>query len=144
MRKGSDYYVVTSSIETTPSLQILHSTDLVNYAVVGSVSRHWFSSTVDGAPLQKRQCWSPRLMYIAGHFRVMWHQDGHFMVAEAARAEGPWALIRHNLTGMAQPTPQWAATTFVDEDGRTYIFAFNWIREVAAANDVSPECSYGE
>jgi beta-xylosidase len=76
MRKGSDYYVVTSSIETTPSLQILHSTDLVNYAVVGSVSRHWFSST-----------------------------------------------------------------TFVDDDGRTYIFAFNWIREVAATHDVSPECS---
>ena len=58
VRHGGDYYVVTSSIETTPSLQILHSTDLVNYDVVGSVSRHWFTHTVDGVPLQKRQCWS--------------------------------------------------------------------------------------
>ena len=30
-------------------------------------------------------------MFIAGRFRIMWHQDGHFMVAEAAQAEGPWA-----------------------------------------------------
>ena len=91
LRHGVDFYVVTSSIETTPSLQILHSTDLVNYVVVGSVSRFWFTHTVDGVPLRKRQCWSPRLMFIAGRFRVMWHQDGHFMVAEAAQAAGPWA-----------------------------------------------------
>ena len=134
VRHNNDYYVVTSSIETTPSLQILHSTDLVNFDVIGSVSRHWFTHTVDGVPLEKRQCWSPRLMVIAGRFRVMWHQSGHFMVAEAAAPQGPWGLVHHNLTGMAQPTPQWAATTFVDgADGRTYVFAFNWIRETDAA-----------
>ena len=55
VRRGRDYYVVFSSIETVPSLQILHSTDLVNWDVAGSVSRHWFNATVDGRPLQKRQ-----------------------------------------------------------------------------------------
>ena len=60
-------------------------------------------------------------MFIAGRFRVMWHQDGHFMVAEAEVPSGPWGLIRHNLTGMERP-PQWAATTFVDTDGKTYVF----------------------
>ena len=142
MRHGSrDYYVVTSSIETTPSMQILHSTDLVNFDVIGSVSRHWFNHTFDGQPLQKQQCWSPRIMWVAGHFRVMWHQSGHFMVAEAVQPSGPWALIAHNLTGMDQPSPQWAATTFVDDDGRTYIFAFNWVRETdaAALNWVGPK-----
>ena len=108
---------------------------LCNVQVIGSVSRHWFTHTVDGVPLQRRQCWSPRLMFIAGSFRVMWHQAGHFMVAEAAQPQGPWALVQHNLTGMAKPTPQWAATTFVDDagDGKTYVFAFNWIRETDAA-----------
>ena len=50
-------------------------------------------------------------------------------------------VIHHNLTGMAQPSPQWAATTYVDDDGRTYIFAFNWIREVdaAALNWIGPK-----
>lgn len=142
LRHGPEYYVVTSSIETTPSLQILRSTDLVNFAVIGSVSRHWFTHSIEGAPLQKRQCWSPRLMFINGAFRVMWHQSGHFMVAEATNPAGPWALIHHNLTGMAQPTPQWAATTYVDDsDGKTYVFAFNWIRETdaAALNWVGPK-----
>jgi beta-xylosidase len=141
VRHGNTYYVVTSSIETTPSLQILRSTDLVNYDVVGSVSRHWFTHTVDGDPLLKRQCWSPRLMFVAGKFRVMWHQAGHFMVAESLEPQGPWSLVHHNLTGMAQPTPQWAATTFVDTDGKTYIFAFNWIRETdaAALNWIGPQ-----
>ena len=36
VRHNNDYYVVTSSIETTPSLQILHSTDLVNFDVIGT------------------------------------------------------------------------------------------------------------
>ena len=48
-------------------------------------------------------------MFVAGRFRVMWHQSGHFMVAEAAAPQGPWGLVHHNLTGMAQPSPQWAA-----------------------------------
>ena len=43
----------------------------------------------------------------AGRFRVQWHQSGHFMVAEARHPQGPWDLVRHNLTGMAQPSPQW-------------------------------------
>jgi hypothetical protein len=42
LRVGSDYYVVSSSIETSPNLQILHSLDLVNWDVVGSVSRYWY------------------------------------------------------------------------------------------------------
>jgi beta-xylosidase len=141
VRVGNTYYVVTSSIETTPSLQILRSTDLVNYDVVGSVSRHWFTHTVDGVPLLKRQCWSPRLMFVAGKFRVMWHQSGQFMVAESVEPQGPWSLVHHNLTGMAQPTPQWAATTYLDTDGKTYVFAFNWIRETdaAALNWIGPQ-----
>ena len=50
-------------------------------------------------------------------------------------------MIHHNLTGMAQPSPQWAATTYVDDDARTYVFAFNWIREVdsVALNWVGPK-----
>ena len=43
---------------------------------------------------------------------------------------------------MAQPSPQWAATTYVDDtDQKTYVFAFNWIRETdaAALNWVGPK-----
>lgn len=131
------YYIVTSSVETTPNLQILRSTDLVNWVVVSSVLRYWPSvdpSTND--TLQPEQCWSPRLMHVAGKFRVQWHGSQHFLIAEAAEASGPWAMIRHNLTMMGKPdaSPQWAATTFVDpQDGRTFIYADNWIQETDSA-----------
>ena len=142
VRVGNEYFVVCSSIETTPQHQILRSTDLVNWDVAGSMFRYWPSvdpSTND--TLNKRQAWSPRLMHLNGRFRVMWHADAHFMVAEAAAPAGPWKLLRHNLSYMNQPEPraasaapgpQWAATTFVD-DGRTFIFACNWIQETDAA-----------
>ena len=56
------------------------------------------------------------------------------MVAEAEAAQGPWALIHHNLTGMAQPSPQWAATAYTDpHSGKSFVYAFNWIRETDAA-----------
>eukprot|EP00966_Prymnesium_polylepis_P054205 1253054-Prymnesium_polylepis.4 len=72
-------------------------------------------------------------MHLNGRFRAMWHSDAHFLVAEASAPDGPWTLLAHNLTGMSEPSPQWAATTFVDKDGRTYIFACNWIQETDAA-----------
>ena len=148
VRVGDAYYVVTSSIETSPNLQILTSRDLVNWDVVGSVLRFW--PTIDPnvprahADIRKGQCWSPRIMHINGRFRVMWHATGdHFLVAEAAQAAGPWALVRHNLTKMSgtllvgetgHPAgAQWAATTFVDTDGKTYIYANNWVQQCDSA-----------
>jgi hypothetical protein len=88
---------------------------------------------VDGTPIKPEQCWSPRLSFVLGEFRVMWHQNGKFMVAEATAAAGPWALVKNNLTQMENPSPQWAATSYVDDDGKTYIFASNWIQETDAA-----------
>jgi xylan 1,4-beta-xylosidase len=135
------YFIVTSSVETTPNLQILRSTDLVNWVVVSSVMRYWPSAEPNsGAALAPKMCWSPRLSFVAGRFRVMWHGDSHFLAAEAPAASGPWALIRHNLTSMG-PTPQnphgrinWAPTVFTDPpSGKTFIFASNWIQECDAA-----------
>ena len=149
VRVGAEYFVVTSSIETSPNLQILSSVDLVNWDVVGSVLRFWPTVDPNSPPgprskIRKAQCWSPRIMHINGRFRVMWHATGHhFMIAEAEQAAGPWAIIRHNLTKMSSSLirgetghpagPQWAATTFRDTDGKTYIFANNWIQECDAA-----------
>ena len=66
-------------------------------------------------------------MHLNGRFRAMWHSNAAFLVAEAVAPEGLWTLLPHNLTGMSDPSPQWAATTFVDK-GRTFVFAANWIQ----------------
>ncbi len=54
-RRGDDYYMVTSSFSYTPGLPILHSTDLVNWQLIGhALSR---ASQVDMSGMQ-----------VSGHF----------------------------------------------------------------------------
>ena len=154
VRSGGDYFLASSSIETSPGIQILHSTDLVNWDVISSVFRFWpVRDPVTNRSLAPCCCWSPRLMVINGRFRVMWHSDATFLIAEAAAAAGPWALVLHNLTYMNSPPPdappaaalgpQWAATTY-EANGHTYIFAANWIQEsdAAALNWVDTKRTY--
>jgi beta-xylosidase len=121
VRVGNLYYCVTSSIETTPSMQILQSADLVNWDVVGSVSRLWVDRDPStGQAIPPSACWSPRIMFLRGKFRVMWTQAmHHFLIAEAVDVRGPWTLVQHNLTNMSEYV--FGASTFVDTtgDGKT-------------------------
>ena len=121
VRVGNLYYCVTSSIETTPSMQILESADLVNWDVVGSVSRLWVDRDPStGQAIPPSACWSPRIMFLRGKFRVMWTQAmHHFLIAEAVDVRGPWTLVKHNLTDMSEYV--FGASTFVDTtgDGKT-------------------------
>lgn len=135
VRVGNMYYCVTSSIETTPSIQIMASADLVNWDVIGSVSRLWIDHDPStGQKITPNACWSPRIMFLRGKFRVMWTQAmHHFLIAEATTAAGPYTLLKHNLTGMSgASTYVFGASTFVDTDDKTYIIANNWIQQTDA------------
>ena len=133
VRVGNLYYCVTSSIETTPSMQILVSADLVNWDVAGSVSRLWVDRDPStGHAITPNACWSPRIMFLRGKFRVMWTQAmHHFLIAEATTVAGPWTLVKHSLTGMSDFV--FGASTFVDTDGKTYLLANNWIQQTDSA-----------
>ncbi len=37
IRVGNDYYMVTSTFETSPGVTVLHSKDLVNWKIIGGV-----------------------------------------------------------------------------------------------------------
>eukprot|EP01065_Artemidia_motanka_P010280 TRINITY_DN15426_c0_g1_i1.p1 TRINITY_DN15426_c0_g1~~TRINITY_DN15426_c0_g1_i1.p1 ORF type:complete len:669 (+),score=171.33 TRINITY_DN15426_c0_g1_i1:46-2007(+) len=100
-------------------------------AVSGWVGVGPAPAPADPASMAPRLCWSPRISQVGAALRVMYHQGGdHFLVAESTDAEGPWKLIKHNLTGMANP-PQYAASVFHDADGRLLVYASNWIRRVS-------------
>ena len=125
IRVGTDFYCITSSAETCPVMQILHSFDLVNWDVIGSVARQWYPHLPSG------HNWSPRLSYVNGRFRVYFHNGLHgFSVAEAAQAGGPYALLpEHRLSAMHE---QWAPSVFEDDDGALYLVASNWIQALDA------------
>ena len=123
LRVKDDFYCVTSSAETCPLMQILHSRDLVNWDVIGSVLRQW----PDDLPSVMN--WSPRISYVNGRFRVMFHITSlGFRVMEAEKPEGPWHYVKHNFTQMEG---QWAANVFTDDDGTHYMIASNWIQRLS-------------
>jgi len=121
---GDAYYCVTSSIETCPLMQILESRDLVNWDVIGSVSRGWLDD------LPTIQNWSPRICHIDGAFRIYFHiTERGFAIMESIDPAGPYRRIAdHRLGDM---TGQWAPSVFQDDDGRRYMVCANWIQELS-------------
>ncbi len=117
-----DYYCVTSAPETSPVIQILHSKDLVNWSVIGSVSRFWpahYPATMN---------WSPRISFINDKYRIMGHITHEYMfVFQADHPEGPWSEVKHSFTNMQW---QWAPNLYKDDDGQVYLFANDWIQRV--------------
>src|SRR5438046_3780521 len=72
--------------------------------------------------------WSPRISYVNGKFRVMFHiTERGFRVMEAEKPEGPWRYVKHNFDRM---DVQWAANVFTDDDGTHYMIASNWIQRL--------------
>jgi len=122
LRVGDDFYCMSSSIEHSPLMQVLHSKDLVNWDVIGSVIRFW---PEDLPPVYN---WSPRLCYVNKKFRVMGHMSLQTLcVWESDKPEGPYQRVFHNFTNMAW---EWAPTIFEEKDGRKYMYAGTWIQEV--------------
>jgi len=123
LRVKDDFYCMTSSAETCPLMQVLHSRDLVNWDVVGSVLRRW----PDDLPSVMN--WSPRISYLNGRYRVMFHiTEWGFRVMEAEKPEGPWHYVQHHFGKM---DTQWGANVFTDDDGALYMIATNWIQRLA-------------
>lgn len=124
LRVQDDFYCVTSSAETCPLMQVLHSRDLVNWDVIGSVLRDW------PPDLPSVMNWSPRISHVNGKFRVMFHITAKgFRVMEADHPEGPWHYVSHNFGQTMEG--QWSANIFTDDDGTHYMIASNWIQRLS-------------
>ena len=114
-RVGEDYYMTSSSFCAFPGLQILHSTDLVNWELIGAALRDYpdFST-----PQHGNGVWAPAIRYHNGEFYIYCGDPdrGIFMVKTKDPAgvwEKPvWVL---EAKGFIDPCPLW------DEDGKAYL-----------------------
>ena len=143
-RVGDDYYMTSSSFCSFPGLQILHSTDLVNWEIVGaalrdypgaswSEERPWEAlghgmradlSPVPGAiewktvPQHGNGVWAPAIRYHNGEFYIYCGDPdrGIFMVKTSDPA-GKWEepVWVLKAKGFIDPCPLW------DEDGNAYL-----------------------
>ena len=143
-RVGDDFYMTSSSFACFPGLQILHSTDLVNWEIIGAAltdypgslwddSRPWetLGQNLDTPnlplpwPQQWRRVpqhgngvWAPAIRYHDGEFYIYCGDPdrGIFMV-KTSDPRGKWSdpVWVAKAKGFIDPCPLW------DEDGKAYL-----------------------
>ncbi|PZX13700.1 beta-xylosidase [Breznakibacter xylanolyticus] len=118
-RAGDDYYMVSSSFNCVPALQILHSKDMVNWSLVGAAAPDGLKyESVFDKPQHGNGMWAPSIRYHQGEFFIyVGDPDFGILMTKAKKAEGPWsplAMVKAGK-GLIDPCPLW------DEDGRAYV-----------------------
>jgi hypothetical protein len=124
IRVGEDFYAISSTMQYSPGMAVLHSRDLVNWQIVGHVVSDltaldpelgWDRMKRDG-----RGIWAGSICYHKGRFWVYFGTpDGGIYMATASRPEGAWSSPKSVIAapGWDDPCPFW------DDDGKGYLIA---------------------
>jgi beta-xylosidase len=117
-RVGDDYYLTASSFNCIPGLPILHSTDLVNWELIGYALDHLSPREVYDQPDHGNGVWAPAIRHHQGRFYIYYGDPnyGIFMLSAESPA-GPWTephLVQGGR-GWIDPCPFW------DDDGNAYL-----------------------
>lgn len=143
-RVGEDYYMTSSSFGCLPGLQILHSKDLVNWAIIGAAIPYSLPPVeTPERPEHGNRVWAPCIRHHNGEFYIFWGDpdQGAFMV-KATKPEGPWSepvLVKPGK-GIIDTSPLW------DEDGKVYMVhgyagSRAEVKSILAVCELSPDAS---
>ncbi|MFN8352882.1 MAG: glycoside hydrolase 43 family protein [Spirosomataceae bacterium] len=127
IRVGDNYYAISSTMQYSPGMAVLHSKDLVNWEIIAHVvndlrqispKMNW-----DQMNAYERGIWAGSIRYYKNKFWVYFGtpDDGFFM-SSAEHAEGPWAPLHQvwNVKGWDD------CCSFYDDDGQVYFMATNF------------------
>ncbi|HMP28305.1 MAG TPA: glycoside hydrolase 43 family protein [Saprospiraceae bacterium] len=117
-RVGNDYYMTASSFNCVPGLPILHSTDLVNWNLIGyalhrQVPIEHFSNVQHGGGV-----WAPSISYHKGEYWIYYPDpDFGIYLVKSKNPKGPWTdpILVASGKGLIDPCPLW------DDDGKVYL-----------------------
>ena len=118
VRVGDDYYMISSSFNHSPGIPILHSTDLVNWRIIGHVlpelqPKDYFKTVRHGDGV-----WAPSIRFHDNQFYVYYPEpELGIFVTKASNIRGPWtapALVEGGK-GLIDPCPLW------DDNGKVYL-----------------------
>lgn len=116
IRVGSDFYLTSSSFGSVPGLPVLHSTDLVNWRIVGHAIARLpaaFDTVQHGNGV-----WAPALRHHDGWFYIYYGDpDRGIYMVRTRNPRGAWSapLLVHAARGWEDPCPFW------DSDGHAYL-----------------------
>ena len=140
-----EYWMTASSFNCTPGLQILHSTNLVEWEVVSAAlpeglsyqgDTSWGTRHGDGV-------WAPSIRFHKGLFYIFWGDpDYGIYQVHASDPLGEWSepLCVIPGKGMIDPCPLW------DDDGRVWL-VHAWARSrcgfnnILSVRELSPDCT---
>ncbi|GAB2533221.1 glycoside hydrolase family 43 protein [Rufibacter soli] len=140
-RVGDDFYMTSSSFNSIPGLQILHSKDLVNWKIIGYALDRLPPYDHFSKPQHGNGVWAPSIRYHKGEFYIYWGDPdfGIYMVKTknpAGRWEAPVLVMEGK--GLIDSCPFW------DEDGQAYL-VHGWagsragIKSILSLNRMNPE-----
>lgn len=140
IRTGDDYWMTASSFACVPGLQILHSTDLVNWRIVNAALPRLCDGAFD-VPSHGNGVWAPAIRFHDGWYYIYWGDPdrGVFMV-RAQDPRGAWSepLLVKAARGIIDPCPLW------DDDGRAYL-VHGWagsragFKSVLSVSEMAPD-----
>ncbi|MCD8313309.1 MAG: family 43 glycosylhydrolase [Bacteroidales bacterium] len=117
-RVGNDYYMTSSSFNCFPGLQILHSTDLVHWEIIGAALEDYPVEGWGDRVQHGMGVWAPAIRYHNGEFYIFCGDPdrGVFMV-KAKDPRGRWSapVWVVKAKGYIDPSPLW------DDDGQAYL-----------------------
>jgi beta-xylosidase len=130
IRVGGDFYAISSTMQYSPGVVILHSKDLVNWTILG----HVVDDLTDLDPelawdkmdRQGRGVWAGAVRFHDGRFWVYFGTpDQGIFVSTAVDPAGEWSRPKLVLdaSGWDDPCPFW------DDDGQGYLVATHFASE---------------
>ena len=121
IRVGDDYYAISSTMQFSPGMTILHSRDLVNWEIAGNAvgDLTHISPALGWQQMDRygRGIWAGTLRHHKGRFYLFFGTpDEGFFMTTAKRAEGPW----EPLTPLLQE-PGWDDCSAIwDQEGQAW------------------------
>ena len=141
IRVGDNFYLVSSSFNAVPGLQILQSKDLVNWSIIGAVFEQQPPLARYALPQHGNGVWAPAIRYHNKEFYIYYPDpDLGIFVTKAKNPAGPWStpVCVKQASGWIDPCPLW------DEDGKAYLvhgFAGSraGIKTILAVSPMAPD-----
>jgi xylan 1,4-beta-xylosidase len=119
VRRGDDFYLVTSSFSYFPGIPIFHSQDLVHWTQLGHVLDRPSQLKLDSAGIS-RGIFAPVIREHAGTFYMITTiADGGNLIVTAKDPAGPWSdpIWLPEVNGKDGYDP----SLFFDDDGKAYV-----------------------
>jgi len=127
IRVGDDFYAISSTMQYSPGMVVLHSKDLVHWEIAGHVANDLtrISPNLNWDKMDSygKGIWAGSIRYYKNKFWVYFGtpDDGFFM-SSATDPKGPWEPLHHlwKVSGWDD------CCSFCDDDGQLYFIATNF------------------